>query len=837
MLHWRFIGRQITASRQQAMIFIACVALSLLTLVSLSGLANSVRHSMLQDARELHAADIIIHSHYPITTGLSQEIDRLKAAKRIASARIYEFYSMVRYEKMAKTLLCQLKIVEPGYPFYGTVELSSGSRFSEKLTSGSIIVEQEVLDRLKAKIGDTLEIGSASFTIADVVTREPDRPVSFFSFGPRVFIAAADMDRLNLLKQGSRIHFNVLVKVFDPKEIDGIASQLKKAAVEGQERVETYRTAGSGVKRFFENFLFFLNLIGIFTLLLAGIGIQTALTALIRSNYSTIAIMKSLGATSRFITLHFLAIIMLLGVAGTMVGLAACFLLQQFLPIIFAGILPTDVTMIISWSEISEGLLLGTMVAGLFSVLPLRVVKALRPAGIFRKETSTAVRGHAYYTVIAIIAIFFVLLTIWQLEDVKTGLYFVFAVACLIGFTALCSAIFLSWIRRKKLRRLALRQAARSLHRPGNATLSVIVSLCAALAVIFSISLIERNLYATFVASYPKDLPNVYFIDIQPHQVESFKDLLGQRVQLYPIVRARIASINGKPIDRIRERHKRSDNLAREFNLTYRHNLLEDERMLQGPSLFGKKQENHLGKDEVPVSILDTLADMADIGIGDHIEFNIQGFPLKARVVSIRTRTESLARPFFYFVFQEKALEDAPHTFFAALRVDREQLPSIQNRVAAELPNISVIDIGQTVKVLAAIMKKLTGVIQFFTLFSVIAGLLIIVSSLLATQFARIREAVYFRILGARSSFIVSVFSWENIFVALLSSLQATFISQVGGWIICRQLLDIPYRPFIELTVLMIFFTTLLVLMVGFSASLPILRKKPVVFLRDEMEE
>jgi len=837
MLHWRFIGRQIAASRQQAMIFIACVALSLLTLVSLSGLANSVRHSMLQDARKLHAADIIIHSHYPIKAGLSQEIDKLKAAKRIASARFYEFYSMVRNEKTAKTMLCQLKIVEPGYPFYGAVELSSGLRFSKKLTSGSIVVEQEVLDRFKAKIGDTLEIGSASFTIADVVTREPDRPVSFFSFGPRVFMAAADLDRLHLLKKGSRIHFNVLLKVFDPKEIYAIASQLRKTAVEGQERVETYRTAGSGVKRFFDNFLFFLNLIGIFTILLAGIGIQTALSAFIRSNYSTIATMKSIGATSRFITLHFLATIMLLGVVGTTVGLAACLLLQQFLPIIFAGILPTDVTMIISWNEISEGLLLGTAVAGLFSILPLRVVKALRPASIFRKDTSIPVKGRTYYMVITAIVIFFVLLTIWQLEDVKTGLYFVFGVACLIGFTAFCSAIFLSWIRKKNLHRLALRQAARSLHRPGNATLSVIVTLCAALAVIFSISLIERNLYATFVASYPEDLPNAYFIDIQPNQVKSFKNLLGQRVHLYPIVRARLASINGKPIDRARERHKRSDNLAREFNLTYRQNLLEDERMLKGSSLFGVHGKNFLSWDEAPVSILDTLADMADIGIGDHIEFNIQGFPLKARVVSVRTRRESSARPFFYFVFQEKVLKDAPHTFFAALRIDREQLLSIQNKVTAEMPNISIIDIGQTVKVLAAIMEKLTGVIQFFTLFSVIAGLLIIVSSLLATQFARIREAVYFRVLGARSSFIVSVFSWENIFVALLSSLQATFISQLGGWIICRQLLNIPYRPFIGLTVLMISSTALLVLIVGFSASMPVIRKKPVVFLRDEMEE
>ncbi|MEZ4581315.1 MAG: hypothetical protein R3A10_06645 [Caldilineaceae bacterium] len=47
--------------------------------------------------------------------------------------------------------------------------------------------------------------------------------------------------------------------------------------------METYLTAPSGVQRFFENLLFFLSLVAIFTLLLAGIGIQSALTAFLRN--------------------------------------------------------------------------------------------------------------------------------------------------------------------------------------------------------------------------------------------------------------------------------------------------------------------------------------------------------------------------------------------------------------------------------------------------------------------------------------------------------------------------------------------------------------------------
>jgi putative ABC transport system permease protein len=261
-----------------------------------------------------------------------------------------------------KSVLSHLKVVEKGYPFYGTVELASGRQFNKVLTPGSIIVEQPVLDRLNAGLGDQLQIGSAELIIADILIAEPDRPVSFFSFGPRIFIAAADLEGLDLIRKGSRIHYNYLLKVHDSKMVNRLAGELATVAAEPQERVNTFENAESGIKRFFENFLFFLNLIGIFTLLLAGIGIQTALHALLRDNEYTIGIMKAVGATNRFICSHFIIMIMLLGTIGTVLGLNISFLLQLYFPTLFAGILPASVELNIAWGVVFEGLLLGTAV-------------------------------------------------------------------------------------------------------------------------------------------------------------------------------------------------------------------------------------------------------------------------------------------------------------------------------------------------------------------------------------------------------------------------------------------------------------------------------------------
>ncbi len=837
MVHYRFIFREINNSRTQAVIFVLCVTLSLLTLTSLGGFSSSVRRTMLQDARQLHAADITIHSHYPISEPLTRAIKEYEQEGKVQSALINEFYTMARNSVQDKSILSDLKVVERGYPFYGKVELVSGREFRDVLTQGSVIVEQVLLDRLQAQIGSRLNIGSASLTIADVVTLEPDRPVSFFSFGPRIFISADDLDKLDLIRKGSRIHYDYLLKVRDPDQIDQVARQLSTVAVERQENVQTFRNADSRVKRFFDNFLFFLNLIGIFTLLLAGIGIRTSLLALLRKSFNTIAIMKSVGATSRFIMIHFIVITMLLGTAGTILGLALSYLMQLYLPSLFAGILPANISLVIAWDVVFEGLVLGAIVVALFSFMPLQRIKGLKPAFIFRKEIDAAPKGWMHYGTIILIIFFFAGLVIWQLEDVKTGLYFMLGIFVLIGLSTVVTQGSLVFMRTKTPHQLHLRQAFRGLFRPNNATRSIIITLSASLAVIFSIYLVDQNLRATFIQSYPPNLPNAYFLDIQPDQKNDFANILGKDASYYPIIRARLVSINNRKVDRKKELERKRDNLAREFNLTYRDHLLDDEQMLVGKTFFGNRTRELLNRGEVPVSVLDTVADMGSIKVGDLLMFKVQGIPLKARVTSMRTRTESRVRPFFYFVFPEETLRDAPQTIFSAARIDRDRLTEIQNILASRLPNISVIDIGSTIEVLARIMGKMSSIIQFFTSFSIIAGLLIIISSVFATRLARIREAVYYKILGAKASFVLKVFTYENLIIALICGLLATSIAQAGSWIVCRQVFDITYRPLLGGTFVMIAATLLLVIAVGLGASISILKQKPIAFLRDEEHE
>jgi putative ABC transport system permease protein len=411
------------------------------------------------------------------------------------------------------------------------------------------------------------------------------------------------------------------------------------------------------------------------------------------------------------------------------------------------------------------------------------------------------------------------------------GLRFVLAVFALLLLVFALTRALLLLLKRASLPTPALRQAVRGLFRPRNSTALIVITLAASLSVILTLTTVERNLDAAFVRSYPEDAPNLFFVDIQPSQLEEFKKTLGAPAEYFPVVRARISLINGKPVDPSAERRRRGDNLAREFNLTYRDHLLGDENIVRGAGLFSGEGG------EAPVSVLDSFADGNGVKPGDTLVFNIQGVPVSARVSSIRRLTKRSLQPFFYFVFPERVLKDAPQTAFAAVRVERGLATGLQSKIAKRFPNVSAIDMTQTMAALGKLMRKLSSVVRFFAAFSFIAGLLVVLSSMLATRSARIAQAVYYKILGARGSFVLRVFAYESIFEGTAGALLAAAVSQAGSWALAVKVLDIPYKPFPGASLALCAAALLLVVLAGAAASIPVLKKKPAEFLREQADE
>ena len=842
LLHLTFIRRQLATTRSQSLIFLLCVALSMVTLVALRGFGDSVDRALTRDARALIGADVVVQSNFTFDPAVDAAVAAIVARGDAETVRTWEFYSVVRRSGEDSSLLSNLKIVEAGWPLYGSATLASGAALSAVLAPGRIIVEQALLDRLGVQVGDALRVGDANLTIGGVITFEPDRPTTFFALGPRVLVDAADLAALNLVNPGSRVTYRWLLKAADPDSVDALAAEIRAVAARDFVRVDTFRTARTGVERFFTNFLFFLSLVGIFTLMLAGIGIQSSLTAFLRERHSTIAIAKTLGASSRFVMANFYLVVLLLGTLGALLGIVFGLMLQWTLPTLLSGFLPPDIELLISTRAVVESALLGLVVVLLFTFLPLYRLEGLRPSYIFRKEEPPIVHRLPFALTLALILGLFTALVIWQLGDVRTALWFAGGALGLLLIAALLTEAALWLLRRWDVRWLPMRQALRGLFRPRNGTRAIVVTLSTALGVLFCIFVIEQNLRASFVQSYPPSAPNVFFLDIQPGQQADFAETLGMEAEYIPVVRAALLTVNGEEPRRTPEADDRGSNegtdesegddgrRAPQYTLTYRDTLAEGETLVQGASLFGAAQELHA------VSVLQETAEARGIAVGDLLTFNIQGVPLDATVTSIRKQDAESVQPFFGFVFAPAALSAAPQTIFTGVRVAPDQIAPLQNRMVAQFPNVTVIDVTATLAQFASVVQRITQVVRFFSAFSILAGLLIVVSSVYATRLARVQEAAYYKVLGATSRWVTAVFALENVLLGLFSAVLALLMAQVAAWAIMTWLFELEYR-FLPLASLAMIATTIAaVTLVGMVASIGILHSRPINFMRMQTE-
>jgi putative ABC transport system permease protein len=159
MLHPAFIKRQVLRSWKQATVFVLCVVLSMISLIALNGFSASVHQALMDDARRLLAADMVIRSRYAFTPALEAAVARLAAENRIAPPACMSS-TIVRTRDEDRSLLAMLKVAGSGYPFYGRVELASGRDFAQALQPGTVIVESGLLERLALPVGGILQVGA-----------------------------------------------------------------------------------------------------------------------------------------------------------------------------------------------------------------------------------------------------------------------------------------------------------------------------------------------------------------------------------------------------------------------------------------------------------------------------------------------------------------------------------------------------------------------------------------------------------------------------------------------------------------------------------------------------
>ena len=382
----RMALREIRASWKRLILFFVCVAIGVGAIVGVRSVIQSARTALLSEARALLAADMAIQNRRPWTSELRARVTAgLDRHAVIARTESIETTTMVRPADETKVVvkMVELRGVQREFPFYGTLELTGGQRYSHALLADrGALVRPGLLAQLGVEVGDEILIGTGTFTIRGVILIEPGQRFGAFSFGPRVLIDHDELLRIGLLTFGSRARFQTLVQIAEPG-IDPLVDDLREDLADNFLRVWSYHRNEGRMSRNFRRAENYLSLIGFVIVVLGGIGVWSVTRVFIQQKLKSIAILKCLGATSRQVLAIYLLQVLALGLGGSLLGVA--------LATVAVGSVPEDVVVgfsainyALTPSAVVQGVGIGVLVSLLFSLVPLLDVRHVRPLLLLR---------------------------------------------------------------------------------------------------------------------------------------------------------------------------------------------------------------------------------------------------------------------------------------------------------------------------------------------------------------------------------------------------------------------------------------------------------------------
>ncbi|MDF2378792.1 MAG: FtsX-like permease family protein [Candidatus Gracilibacteria bacterium] len=837
---FRFFFRELAFSKGLLFTFVLCTALSLISVVGLGAFDASVQESLTFDSKEVTGGDIIISSQAPLLDAMNKNIDKIVSDQNLNITEWVRFSSVVYHALKDESALAQIQAHDDIYPLYGSVILDKGD-FKSVFRPGTALVEPNIMERLQLQTGDTLSIGEAEFIVSAVLKSLPTGSFSVFSSGQTIIIHREDLEKTQLIGARSRVNYTTALSGVSSENLDINTAFLENVS-ERRENIETYQSSETSTQRFLEEFLFFLNVISIFTLLLAGLGILTSLSAYIRKRQKSIAIFKTIGMTNQTLVRLFLGVILILALIGMILGTLGGIAMMTFLPQYFSVFLPEGFKASLQWAPLIQVVLLSFIMSLLFTITPLMKLRSIKPVEVFRKADiveQTPLWLNAIITVL--ILMMFSVFVFLEVGNMMISLYLIAGIILLIGLTYLTSLGVLNCLRwvSNSNSFLLIRLSLKGLLRHGGKIELIMTAITTAFAVLMTISLLENNILYQFVNTYPEGFPNVFLLDIQKNQQDDLADLIDENVQFYPVVRGALKAIDGKDIslESDSEEGRYGDRLGRNFNLTYDVPLSDNERIIssQRPNQLFNIYDDQRQVEQV--SLLEDFQDLLEVELGDTLVFSIQGVDITAEVSSIRKRLENRVEPFFYFIFKGSVLETAPQTLFATHHLPPEEIPQLQNSLAKSFPNIATIDTTEVILRTADLLQKLTMIIRFFGFFSLIAGLILLITALLSTSLERIREVVYYKLLGFRNREVAKIALMEFAFLGFFSAFLGTMGSQMAVYAICVYLLDLSFQTFFVETLIMNLSLISVVMFIATLFLFPLLKTKPVNYLRENIIE
>ena len=781
-------------------LFLITLVLSLATYLTLDSIQQSVDTYINDNQRALVGGDLILNSKQDWPSEILAQVETVADTQIVYD---YQFSAMVVTDE--QTLLASVKAVSPAYPLYGEAELASGQPLWQQLSAANVVVAPEVLNSLNASVGDQITIGDAEFIISDVLTKEPDRPLTAFGFGGRVLMHQDALAATNLLGQRSRINYRI--ELAGAPELMAVQRDKLTQILNNYPDIELSdaESADTSISRISDNVLMFLKLLVIAVLLLSAVAMYGVITAFVTKQQSSNAIRLALGEPLKSLKRSYYQLLIVTTIIACVAAVIVSFgLLKVGQPYLIA-ILPADVGLAINPISAIKTIIIALVLTLLIAQRGLSTLSSTKPATLLNQGASTNSQNLPWYRSLPLL---------WY-GLMLVGLYVFFAyevnslllgAQLLIGLTAFVAIFWLLargwlWLLTKFAKHSNIswmqRIAIHNLARKGNQSALFFVTLSLSVAVLTLITTLNHSINAQFINAYPEDAPNLFLLDIQSDQHDEINNIIAAPVSYYPVIRARVVTANNIPVQDI-EPADGFDDPARVFNLSYADTVMDTEFItdaVENDKLYApiKTSDNDPAQTVAPLSILDTAASLLNVGMGDQVRFNIQGIEIVGQITSIRSRYEKGPSPYFYFLFEPKVLAAAPQIQFATAHVAAEDIPKLQGQLVREFPAVTTIDGTAIAEQVQELVVQMSRLVYVFTLLALLTGIMVLISSLLSTSQDRMKDSASFRLLGMQKRDLYMLNILELSILGISAALFAVIIANIGAWAAITQWFNLRF--------------------------------------------
>lgn len=833
-LAWRFARREVRGSVRRFRVFLMALLLGVAAIGTVGSVAEAMRDGIANNARALLGGDVELQSRHTAPD----------AAVREAASRYGTLSNTVQMRAMLQTdndrKLVELKAVDQHWPLVGAAELEvtnvGNLSLQDALADNGMVADAQLLRMLGLSPGDTARLGEATVRVSAALLYEPDRSVSFISFGPRVLISAETLATTKLAQPGAFITYNSRLLLDDITTTKQAVETLEMVTADTNVRVRDVDDAAPGFEEFIDRAEVFLVLVGLTALLIGGLGVAGAVRAWLASRMPVIATLKCLGAPARLIFRIYLLQVMLIASLGVCLGV----ILAAMAPALALDVLDAYITVPLTLSVYPVPLAIaagfGLVTSFLFALWPVAKAEEVRAAHLFRSLVEMPQgRPRTIYLVMTGAALgALALLAFLATRNLALTLSFVGGSIAALALLAGLGEVLMRVMRKMPSPRyVPARLALSAITRPGSPVRAVIIAFGLGLSVLVAVALSQANLSRQIDMRVAEEAPAWFFIDIQPQQIDEFLQIAADtsgvtEITRTPMLRGRVTAIGGRQASDFDPQNGAAWVLRGDRALTWASVPPAGTEIIAGEWWPASYRGTPL------VSMSEEEARELGVWVGDSIAFNVLGRKFEATITSIRhVEWESFSLN-FVFILSPGMLEAAPHSWMATTHVsDDLAADRVEARVTDRFSNVSAISVREAVATAQRIIGLLGSAVQLTALITLVAGIAVLAGTVASTEAQRLADSVILKVLGATRLSIIIAWFFEYALLGVLTAFAATLIGSLASWALITQFLQADFVFYGKLVLTTSFAGAGATALLGLAGATRTLGRKPAPLLRE----